>query len=46
MIPRPPADWGRHVVHLQVGSRGVKSLAKAALRMLRVPVGTMALPKR
>jgi hypothetical protein len=46
VVPSPPLARGRHVVQVQPSSSGVKSRAKAALRMLCVPVDVMALPNR
>lgn len=46
MTPRPPSSSGRQHGHVQSASMVAKSLAKDAWRRFRVPVGTMALPKR
>jgi hypothetical protein len=45
-MPRPPLDLGVHVEHVQFESRDVKSLLNVAFRILRVPDGTIAFPKR
>lgn len=45
-MPRPPSSWGRQHGHVQSGSMVAKSWVKDAWRRFRVPVETMALPKR
>ena len=45
-MPRPPSSSGRQHGHVQSASMVAKSLAKDACRRFRVPVETMALPKR
>ena len=45
-MPRPPSSFGRQHGHVQSASMVAKSLAKDAWRRFRIPVGTIALPKR
>lgn len=45
-MPRPPSSCGRQHGHVQSASMVAKSLVKDAWRRFKVPVETMALPKR
>ena len=46
VMPRPPSSCVRQHGHVQSAWMAVKSVANDAWRRFRVPVGTMALPKR
>lgn len=46
VIPKPPSDWGRQVLHEQPSMTGLKSVAYEACLRLNVPASVMALPKR